>query len=276
MRQVHGRTWACHSNPSKPCIGAIEWQKNKGLLYNVEDINLLTEDSAWHLFTQNFYNKNEMSLEKQALSFLTPEMATNIHERNRAKGFYECSDEKYFFHHQKLEMIKELAEASEAEKKDLVVDVDVVINTHADAAHTGELDIVFFEGAIKDTIQDEMADFVIRVMDYLGFLIKECKTVDDLLTRSSGRNPEGIFSDFTTQLEHKIGWPKSVENPKGLNYETSSAILEIMDLVTANRLGQAMAYAVTFCEVRGFELIKHIEMKLAYNAQRKKLHGKAY
>lgn len=48
MRQKHNKTWACHNNPSKPCLGAINFQKEKGLPFDVVDKVLITEDSDWH------------------------------------------------------------------------------------------------------------------------------------------------------------------------------------------------------------------------------------
>lgn len=50
MRAHHGKTWACHSDPATPCVGAIKWLKSQGLPYRVEDPELLTESSPWHLF----------------------------------------------------------------------------------------------------------------------------------------------------------------------------------------------------------------------------------
>lgn len=50
MRVVHGKTWACHENPAKPCAGAIQWLKAEGLPYEVIDTQLLTENSDWHMF----------------------------------------------------------------------------------------------------------------------------------------------------------------------------------------------------------------------------------
>jgi len=43
MRVKHGKTWACHSVPDKPCIGAIRYLKSKGLDYSVIDKELITE-----------------------------------------------------------------------------------------------------------------------------------------------------------------------------------------------------------------------------------------
>ncbi len=52
MRQKHGKTWACHSNPTKPCLGAILYMKANGLDFKVIDKNLLTENSDWGVYCQ--------------------------------------------------------------------------------------------------------------------------------------------------------------------------------------------------------------------------------
>lgn len=51
MRIKHKKTWACHSNTDKPCLGAINYLKDKNLPYNVEDSKLLTLTDNW----QGFY-----------------------------------------------------------------------------------------------------------------------------------------------------------------------------------------------------------------------------
>lgn len=47
MRVDHGKTWACHDAPDKPCTGAIRHLKEQGLPYKVIDRELLTEKSEW-------------------------------------------------------------------------------------------------------------------------------------------------------------------------------------------------------------------------------------
>lgn len=50
MRQKHGKTWACHANPTKPCLGALRYMKKEGLQYTVIDKNLITERDNWVLY----------------------------------------------------------------------------------------------------------------------------------------------------------------------------------------------------------------------------------
>ena len=47
MRLQYGKTWACHSNTSKPCQGAIEYLKRNGEDASVIDPQLITEESDW-------------------------------------------------------------------------------------------------------------------------------------------------------------------------------------------------------------------------------------
>lgn len=50
MRVKYNKTWACHSNPRKPCLGALNYLKEKGLPYKVVDTKLVTEEDDWPAF----------------------------------------------------------------------------------------------------------------------------------------------------------------------------------------------------------------------------------
>lgn len=43
MRVIHGKTWACHSNPTKPCIGALKFMAEHKVEYKIIDTVLVTE-----------------------------------------------------------------------------------------------------------------------------------------------------------------------------------------------------------------------------------------
>ncbi len=51
MRVEHGKTWACHSEPDKPCAGALRTLQERGLPYKVIDAQLVTEEHDWSLYT---------------------------------------------------------------------------------------------------------------------------------------------------------------------------------------------------------------------------------
>lgn len=52
MRQHHGKTWACHDSPTRPCIGAIADMSKRGLEYQVIDPVLVTEADDWSKYTE--------------------------------------------------------------------------------------------------------------------------------------------------------------------------------------------------------------------------------
>lgn len=53
MRVHHGKTWACHSEQTVPCLGAINYLKEKGLPYKVLDNVLITELDNWNKYCGN-------------------------------------------------------------------------------------------------------------------------------------------------------------------------------------------------------------------------------
>ena len=50
MRVNHGRTWACHSDETKPCKGALNNMRERGIDCIVIDTVLLTLDDDWSKF----------------------------------------------------------------------------------------------------------------------------------------------------------------------------------------------------------------------------------
>jgi hypothetical protein len=47
MRIDYGKTWACHENQTKPCLGAINFLNEHNLESKIIDSELVTEQSNW-------------------------------------------------------------------------------------------------------------------------------------------------------------------------------------------------------------------------------------
>lgn len=53
MKIIHNKTWACHSNPNKPCLGGLLRLKELGLDYKFNKKDLITENDDYSKFTSN-------------------------------------------------------------------------------------------------------------------------------------------------------------------------------------------------------------------------------
>tara|TARA_R110002153_G_scaffold181493_1_gene334785 strand:- start:3317 stop:3595 length:279 start_codon:yes stop_codon:yes gene_type:complete len=52
MRNEHGKTWACHSNPDKPCRGALKMLHKLGKDATIIDKDLLTYTCEWEKYCE--------------------------------------------------------------------------------------------------------------------------------------------------------------------------------------------------------------------------------
>ena len=115
---------------------------------------------------------------------------------------------------------------------------------------------------VKDTVEDELADAVIRLLDLLGWMLK-----DRVLSETEVI--EGIsISAFHIQGQTTLAdtlWP----------------ILQEACCMCGSYLHRhAILYVVRSleltCDHLGIDLMAHIELKLKYNATRPAKHGKKY
>jgi NTP pyrophosphatase (non-canonical NTP hydrolase) len=92
------------------------------------------------------------------------ELAKEIHENNKAKGFYDDPDKNIG---EMLCLIhSEVSEALEADRKGLFATLYIyLVKGWPDDANFK----TSFEKHIKDSFEDELADIMIRVMDLAAF-----------------------------------------------------------------------------------------------------------
>lgn len=176
--------------------------------------------------------------------------------RNRAyqnacdHGFHdrELSDNHCF-----MLVITELSEAVEADRKGRRADkaeFELVVSSNSD--HMSEAFVDAFERLVKDTVEDELADTVICMLDMAGL---------------RGINLNGIFI-----VAYIVSRKKSF---------TENCYAIIKDIVnykytTEECLNYAIRQVFELAEFYDMDLEWHIEQKMKYNEHRGKMHGKKY
>ena len=186
------------------------------------------------------------------------ELARKAFENARQKGFH---DENYTDWHWMMLIVCELAEAVEAdrngkraERKEyerLVNECEEILRPH------------LFEMYIKDTVEDELADAVIRLLDYAGM--------------RGLRIPEDFVTKENLELTMNSCWGKS------LRYFLRT-FAERVYVRCINELYESgkdnpenVVYNIfVIAELYEIDLIWFIREKMKYNETREVLHGKSY
>lgn len=186
----------------------------------------------------------------------------SVYEGNKSRGFWEKGQDENRGERAML-IITELAEAVEAHRhnhwfkdldKEFILPLTEYFNGDrkvdvigTDTAHFTQQ----FEDHCKNSVEDEIADTVIRILDYTG--------------------------GYGLEIEYHYSSAKS-----HLNF--AEDVLRIVDLVVLmqNRhnavctWGHVLSKILHFCEWYNIDLIQHVNWKLRYNATREYKHGKAY
>ena len=160
-------------------------------------------------------------------------------------GFH---DEKLSERHFLCLVISELMEAVEADRKGRHADIKTF-----NAALDGFDCEVAFEAYIKDTVEDEMADAAIRILDLAG---------------ANGDTFPSFSSEPYKRDEGMCDYFKSKS--------FTESIYEICDDIFTTGYDVALYDLFVLAEVMGFDLMEHIRLKMEYNKTRERLHGKKY
>lgn len=176
------------------------------------------------------------------------ELAKRAYENAKAKGFH---DEQHTDGHYLMLVVCEVAEAVEADRSGKRADR----KEYERLAGVCEerLQPHLFEMYIKDTVEDELADAMIRLLDFMGmkgFDVDGYMIERDILLEDSG---EGELKPFTQEVFGILQ----------LYFFDESVVFFMCDVFgLARRLG--------------VDLIWFVLEKMKYNETRGMKHGKAY
>ena len=190
------------------------------------------------------YTKNIMNLPtKEELNALRDECYKIACER----GWH---DEEHSERHFLCLVITELSEAVEADRNDRHACVGMFRSSSMHNEVTG------FECFIKDTVEDELADAAIRILDLAG--LQDCDIGEAVTVRLKSADDYILLRAYFKASTFTEAVYTIVENLFFDGYEL--ALLNVFNL----------AY------VMDFDLMEHIRLKMNYNRTRERLHGKKY
>ena len=184
--------------------------------------------------------------------------AKDCHQRAVAKGFW---DETHSVGHYLMLVVSELSEAVEADRLGKVIKL-----TPEQVEYLNRLDgaefVQEFLRVVKDTVYDEIADAVIRLLDLLGWMLKDRALSEKEVETDLGVSAFYIAGEMTL----------------------ADALWPIVQEACCHCGKYAHRYAILYaikslellCDHLGIDLMTHIDLKLKYNETRPAKHGKKY
>ena len=169
------------------------------------------------------------------------------HSNAVAKGFWDeqLSDEHYL-----MLVITELSEAVEADRKGRRADrVLFLDNINTPQPNPSAHWMYCFDLFIKDTVEDELCDAVIRLLDLAGAKNVNLESANHWISFYGGH----------TQLDRLL-----------------RLFFSIATNIHKNSLSMSIALIFKLANHININLEWHIEQKMKYNQNRERLHGKKY
>jgi NTP pyrophosphatase (non-canonical NTP hydrolase) len=180
-------------------------------------------------------------------------LKTEIHQTAKEKGWW---DNPRNVGEILMLVISELAESLEAKRKGK--DSAIEAFDWYCIENKKDFDKDAFERYIKDSVADELADAVIRLLDYAAF-----KEVEIDLFKW------GQLGDFHPHENFSSSLLAITETVIVINNSTDNVLLEA-------HVNSFILRAIHLAESESIDLHKHILLKMLYNKTRERMHGKKF
>ena len=182
------------------------------------------------------------------------ELSKRAFENAKAKGFH---DKHLTDAHCMMLIACELAEAVEADRMGRKANLKEYKTLFYNIEE--RLWPVLFRTYIKDTVEDELADAVIRLLDYVG--VKGYEIPGNYITEEQIKNEAAEVKEW-------------MMNKTFADVVFTSCLVNIE---AAKEIPEAVMYAIfVVAELYDIDLMWHIKEKMMYNETRDLLHGKSY
>lgn len=182
---------------------------------------------------------------------ITTEKLTELRDRAYRtacdKGFHDEQKPDAMY---KMLIITEIAEAVQADRKGLRVQKNIKDRYKVFVIDSEEPYQSFYKCEIAGKLEDELADIIIRMLDYCGMRnIKFRKDNDGF--------PFDRLTAFRTFPE---------------------AMYDLCEMIISGDLcGEfSLRCVICYCESLGIDILWFVEMKMRYNEARERMHGRRY
>jgi hypothetical protein len=187
-------------------------------------------------------------------------LAKDVFAANKAKGFHEKGQSNEVL---LMLIVTELSEAVEADRKSRLADIATYnANIDTDDILESDRDVYFiesFERFIKDTVEDELADTAIRLLDLAG------------LNKVNIRLNDTRIEDFTSCLSEETLPEMIFHVCREAVRCPANSIAELEEVIPRTLEG-----VIAICEHLKIALWQHVELKMQFNETRPNKHGKKY
>ena len=163
------------------------------------------------------------------------------------KGFH---DEKHSDEHYLMLVITEIAEAVQADRMGLHVHKAIKDRYKDFVIDAEEPFEPFYRSEISGRVEDELADIIIRMLDYCGMRKIEFREDNDGF-------PFDRLTAFRTFPE---------------------AMYDLCEMIVREDLPMEfpLRCVIYYCESFGIDILWFVEMKMRYNETRERMHGRKY
>lgn len=199
-------------------------------------------------------------------------LAREIHENAKAKGFWDSTRNRGELF---MLMVSELGEALEAHRKGKFAKLSDFEKLEKDLLASGEFSqedafIASFMKHVKDTFEDEIADVVIRILDYVGWR-------QDVEIKLEFYEELGDFQLFDpnvgeTLMEVNVNLAYAFQSANTLAFISTDDELNFLE----KRINASLILLFNLSVCCEYQLLRHIKEKMKFNQTRERLHGKAY
>jgi len=211
------------------------------------------------------------------------ELIEKIHHNAIDKGFWEDVNDR---RRPLMLIISELGEAVEAHRRGKRANKDECIRDLTTLGFSES-----FKKNVKDTLEDELADTVIRLLDYSGKYAVKADKISSAYDEKISKGDYEAAAEASKSTHDKVNsnhidreYKREVKNHEAKIKCIPSYLFTITHMICqiyhrafpGQYIGEAIGKIQILCLQNNIDLEWHIQMKMKYNSGRPMLHGKNY